>query len=119
MCKCRDLEGIELALCLAPPPGEYEVDIKVGRDKSVIINSEGVYLRQLITDETLPFINTIQRPLPAERALEIAGISIEDLTCKIVKQLNAASKSGSITSKKKIEECKNIISIIENKCNSK
>ena len=116
MCRCRGLEGIDLALCLAPPPGEYEVDLKVGRDKSIIVNSEGVYLRQLVTDETLPFINTLQRPLPPRRAMEIAGLTLENLYCIVVRQLKAASQAGSITARRKLGECFDVIKKIEEEC---
>ncbi|MCE4602853.1 MAG: class I SAM-dependent methyltransferase [Desulfurococcales archaeon] len=116
-CPCEGLQGEELVRCLAPPPGDYEVHIPVSRDKAVIANNSiGVGLRTIILDETLPFMNTFTRPLGLERALALAGVGLEEFLCRVVEALERAASSGSITSRRRLGECRELVERVREGC---
>ncbi|MEB3861722.1 MAG: hypothetical protein GSR84_05835 [Desulfurococcales archaeon] len=116
-CPCKDLQGEELVRCLAPPPGDYEVHIPVSRDKAVVVNNSiGVGLRTIILDETLPFMNTFTRPLSLDRALALARVGLEELMCRVVEALEKAASSGSVTSKRRLDECRELVDRIKESC---
>ncbi|MCE4613228.1 MAG: hypothetical protein F7C07_05285 [Desulfurococcales archaeon] len=115
-CECANLEGFERIRCMSPPPGEFEVDIDLGQGKHLIVNEEGFLLRQLITDESLPFLLTSERPLPPERLVALARISYEELECMVARNLEKAAKAGSIKAKRKLQACMEIHKSLLDKC---
>ena len=115
-CMCEGIsDPIKLALCLAPPRGEYEVEIKMRSNTSIIINEDGAFLRTLVTDETLPFVKTYERPMSLDAVSEKVGDPAV-LLCKAVRMLMKAADSGSASAARKIKSCKDIIKGIEAKC---
>ncbi|MEB3774765.1 MAG: hypothetical protein GSR86_07570 [Desulfurococcales archaeon] len=104
-------------MCLSPPPGEYEVSIQISGNKSIIINNNGVSLRSIVTDETLPFINTFTRPIEPSRALKLAGKPLEEILCMTIDALKKASNHGSRTSRRRLEECRDLVDKISSRCN--
>ena len=118
-CRCEGMTPEELVLCLAPPPGEHEVEIRISRDKFIVVNNQGVHLKILAVDESLPFVNTFQRPISLENALKLANTSIDRLLCMVIDSLEQASKSGSITSRRLLEACKTLIDGIRAECAGK
>ncbi len=116
LCKCDGIsDPLELALCLAPPRGEYEVEFKVGSNTSIIVNSEGFFLRTLVTDETLPFMKTYERPIDPGSAVKKIGESAKVL-CETVKMLKKAALHGSMTAARKVKSCSSLIDQLEATC---
>lgn len=115
-CECTGLEGFERIKCMSPPPGEFEVDIDLGQGKHLIVNEEGFLLRQLVTDESLPFLLTSERPLPPERLVALARISLEELECMVARSLEKAASSGSLKARRKMEACADIYRSLLGKC---
>ena len=116
-CECEGLEGLELAKCLAPPRGDYELDIPITNNLSLIISSSGLILKQVIIDDNLPFARTVERRVPDEYLNHVnLKVKKEDLPCLAVKALVQASRHGSVVSRKKLERCKRIIEGVSRKC---
>ncbi len=115
-CMCEGIaDPIELALCLAPPRGEYEVEIKMRSNTSIVINEDGIFLRTLVTDETLPFVKTYERPMGLDAVADKVG-DPAGLLCKTVRMLKKAADGGSTSAARKIKSCEDIIRDIEAKC---
>lgn len=115
-CVCEGIaDPIQLALCLAPPRGEYEVEIKMRSNTSIIVNEEGLFLRTLVTDETLPFVKTYERPISLDAVAEKIG-DPASLLCETVRMLRKAADSGSASAARKIKSCQDTIRGIEAKC---
>ncbi len=114
-CSCDDKSKIDLVLCLAPPAGEYEVQIDLGSNKKLVINSEGIYLRSFSLDDFLPFMQTRQVKLK-EKDIDLFKLSMKDLLCKTIDSLIDASNHGSIYAKEKVERCSELIEELSRYC---
>ncbi len=119
-CECGKEESpASLALCLAPPPGDYETTIPMTRNQSLVINSNGMFIRTVAVDDTLPFAKTIVRPAPPEVLDNIAlRVTWDDILCQTVRDLLGAAESGSLTAREKVERCHDLIEEILRKCKS-
>ena len=118
VCPCRDKRALEdLITCLAPPPGEYEVEVEVSKNRKIIINTEGVFLRTIVVDDTLPFAKTIDKPTDIGILNRIAiGKRKDEILCITVRMLEEAARSGSLVAREKLEECRELIREIKNNC---
>ncbi|MFP3264353.1 hypothetical protein [Acidilobus sp. 7A] len=114
-CRCEGLSGLDLVRCLAPPPGDYEVSLEAGRGRELIINSEGVYLRSVVSDDYLPFIRTADLRVSGE-ALRTLGFDLESLLCEAVKGLLNASQHGSQAASEKAAECTDLVNSVLESC---
>ncbi|MGC9111874.1 hypothetical protein [Acidilobus sp.] len=114
-CRCRGKEGLELILCLAPPPGDHEISIDIGKGREVVINSTGIYVRAIVSDDYLPFIRTTSLAV-SEITLKKFGLKYEDLLCKTVRGLLEASNHGSETAATLVKECSDMITSILSNC---
>ncbi|MEB3860266.1 MAG: hypothetical protein LRS43_03555 [Desulfurococcales archaeon] len=115
-CECTGLEGFDRLRCMSPPPGEFEVDIDLGQGRHLIVNESGYLLRQLLADETLPFMSTSERPIEPERLLALAKISLEELECMVARSLEKAARAGSLRARRKIVKCKRVYEDLLGKC---
>ena len=116
-CECEGLEGLELAKCLAPPRGDYELDIPITNNLSLIITSSGLILKQVVIDDDLPFARTVERRVPDEY-LEHVNLKVkkEELPCLAAKALLQASSHGSEVSREKVKRCRRIIEEVSRNC---
>ena len=114
-CTCEGLEGLELAICIAPPEGEYEVSIPLSRDKNIVLNRKGLFLKQVVVDDSLPFAITLSRPLH-EDSLARMGVSIERLLCESARSLVDAASHGSVVAAEKLSACRDIVEKILSNC---
>ena len=88
------------------------------RNQSLVINSEGMFIRTVAVDDTLPFAKTIVRPAPSNVLDNIAlKITWDDILCQTVRDLLGAAGSGSLTASEKVEKCRELIENILEKCN--
>ena len=111
-CPCRDLSGVELVLCLSPPPSDYEVVLELPTRDRLVVNSEGFYLRRIVLDETLPFIvskDVRLEPGKAMAAVSSMGLSVRELLCKAVKALLEAAENEVREAKVKARLCSGLI----------
>ncbi len=120
MCPCREADGVEaLIACLAPPPGEYEVEIEVSKNRKIIINSDGVFLRTIVVDDTLPFAKTIDKQSDLGILDRIAvRIDKKSVLCNTVRMLEEAAESGSLAAREKLEACRDLVERIKGECGS-
>ena len=116
-CECEGLEGLELVRCLAPPPGDYELSVPLGRSREVVVNSDGVFLRLVAHDDFLPFIRTQQMPL-SDAQLRALGISVDSLLCGAVAQLEEASLHGSVAARERLSRCAGLVASVKSMCAS-
>ena len=116
-CPCSRLKGIDLALCLAPPRGEYETSFRLQNNLLVVINRDGIFIRQNVIDDFLPFVTTVERRVRPE-VLERYGISVERVLCENVSNLVEAARKGSRVARKLVESCNELIKKIISNCNS-
>jgi hypothetical protein len=107
-CPCDKKSDIELAICLAPPAGEYEVSHNIGSNKKLILNSDGIFIRSYSINDYLPFFQTTQLKIK-DNDIKLFKISLNQLICKALEGLKEASEHGSTYAKEKIEKCKDII----------
>jgi len=116
MCECLDLSSWALVKCLAPPRGEYEVNITLKTGRTLAVNNEGFFLRTKRPDSGLPFISTDDTPVdPVE--LESKGfLDYSEVLCDTVNMLLKASTYGSSYAKDKIEKCKNLVKRLLDEC---
>ena len=116
-CKCVGKGGIELAVCLGPPPGDYEVTIPIGENYTLVVNDEGVFTRRILTDETLPFTKTLMKPVNEETLKHLPiRASIDEILCLVVEALEEAARHGSRRAKRKLEECNILINDLKKRC---
>ncbi len=116
-CRCSGLQGLDLLVCLAPPKGEYETQVKLSENLSIVVNREGVYIRRVATDDFLPFINTIDREVRRLETLKAYNVSIERLLCENIRNLHQAAEHGSEYARRLIEECGDMIKkILDSEC---
>lgn len=118
MCPCGESDDVEsLIACLAPPPGEYEVEIEVSKNRKIIINSEGVFLRTIVVDDTLPFAKTIDKRSDLGILDRIAArIDKKRVLCDTVRMLEEAAESGSLAARGKLEACRDLVERIKGEC---
>ena len=116
-CECEGLSGLDLVRCLAPPPGDYELSLPLGRSREVVVNSDGVFLRLVTHDDFLPFVRTQQVPL-SEAQLRALGISVDLLLCGAVVQLEEASLHGSVAAKERLDRCSDLVASVRSRCAS-
>ncbi|MCE4606612.1 MAG: hypothetical protein F7B59_04675 [Desulfurococcales archaeon] len=109
MCDCANLDDWALIKCLAPPRGEYEVNVMLKNGRTLAINNEGFFLRTKRPESGLPFISTDDTPVsPVE--LESKGLlDYKEVLCDTLNMLLKASTYGSSYARDKIGECKNLI----------
>jgi len=110
-CGCAgDSDPVSLALCLAPPPGDHEVSIPLPGGRSLVLNDEGLFIRVIHLDDTLPFAQTITRRVKPE-SLESIGARVDprDLLCQAVRGLVEAAESGSLRAREKLERCRGLV----------
>ena len=113
-CPCSGLrDPVELALCLAPPPGEYEVSLPAGPGTELVLDRErGLVLRASARDEFLPFLGTVERPasrVSLEAALKRAGMSVEELPRLSARRLLEAAAGGSRAAARLAERCRELV----------
>ena len=116
-CPCSRLNGLDLALCLAPPRGEYETSFKIKNNLLIIINRDGIFIRQSAIDDFLPFVTTVERRVRPE-VLERYGISVERILCENVSNLVEAARKGSRVARELVVSCNELIEKIINNCSS-
>jgi hypothetical protein len=116
VCDCLGLDGWELVKCLAPPRGEYEVTIKLKTGRTLAINNEGFFLRMKRPDSGLPFISTDDKPVDPTELERKQLVSLDDALCGTVNMLLKASTYGSGYSRKKVEDCRDLIKEILEHC---
>jgi len=116
-CPCRGKEGLDLAVCLAPPPGDHEVSIEVGSNYSIVVNSDGVFTRRILIDDTLPFAKSIMKPVTPE-TLKHLPLHVDEagITCMSIRALIEAAEAGSLYARRRLEECKDIVENIRRGC---
>ena len=110
---------LELALCLAPPPGDYELVLEGFAGASVAVNDEGVWIRSIARDEWLPYIEARDRPastVALRQALRHNGLDEEQLLCMSVRALLEAARHGSRRAAEKTRSCKRLIAEILRRC---
>ncbi len=120
-CPCRwPGDPLELALCLAPPPGDHEVVLPAAAPGvSLVLSSEGYRLRSTVADEWLPFLTSVERPASraaVEQALRAGGRSPQDLLCMAVEALVGAARSGSRAAAEKLAACREPVGKILQAC---
>lgn len=116
-CDCDGKDGLELVICLSPPPGEHEIDIPISKNRSIIINKDGIFVRQLLIDETLPFAKTSVKPVDPGFIHRVpVKIDIKQLTCQAVESLVEASNRGSLVAWEKLEKCRSLVEKILGDC---
>jgi hypothetical protein len=115
-CPCEGLEGWDLAVCLAPPRGEYELEYPIGSGAKVVVSREGVFLRQLRPPEDLPFMETIERRVDPESVLAPRRITAERVVCDAIRALRAAAESGSRLAAGLLEACRGLVEEVESGC---
>jgi len=114
-CPCEGRSGWGLALCLAPPRGEYELEYPAGSGAVIAISRDGVFLRQIRAPETLPFMETVERPI-SEAELERRGITWLRVACDSIKALRGAAGSGSRLARGLLEACSGVVGEVERLC---
>ncbi len=114
-CRCSGLQGLDLALCLAPPRGEYETVFDLSRNTKLVVSKDGIFIRRIVADDFLPFINTIDKRATPQ-TLKAYGVRVEDILCENVKQLVKASQMGSVYAKKLLEDCSDVVRKILEDC---
>lgn len=114
-CPCTGKRGWDLVVCLAPPPGEYEVSYAIGRDVEVVIHPDGFKLRQLRRPGILPYIAAIERRVDPG-ILEKAGVKPSKALCRVIENLEAAARSGSQAAQSKLDACRGLIEAIAKAC---
>lgn len=116
-CPCIGKRGIDLAMCLAPPPGEHEVEVELSKNNSLVINSEGIFTRQIVLDDTLPFTRTLMKRVdPGFIHRVVLRVTEEDLVCMAAKSLIEASNRGSRVAREKYEMCRGLVEEILSGC---
>ena len=113
-CVCNQFEGWDKVLCLAPPPGEYEVHIKISNTTTLVINENGFFARMLSIEETLPFMVTHDRVVDSKYVEKY--LSVEEALCLVSRALLEAAKHGSYRAKKKLLACKDFINNVKSAC---
>ena len=105
-----------LVVCLAPPPGEYEVVLEGFAGSSIVVNDEGIWVRSLARDEWLPFIEARDRAasvIALEQALRINGMDWGRLVCMIIRGLREAASHGSLRARRKLVLCRELVESLE------
>jgi hypothetical protein len=112
-CPCSSLEDpLELALCLAPPPGDHELVVEGLAGSAVVVNSEGVWIRRPVQDEWLPFLQSVERRASREAllsAMRARGLRAEDLTCMAARGLVEAARGGSLEAAGRLSACRRLV----------
>ncbi|MGC9072509.1 MAG: hypothetical protein ACP5HK_07480, partial [Acidilobus sp.] len=114
-CECQGLEGLELLVCLAAPPGDYEVVLELGVGRSLVVNSNGVFIRASSRDDFLPFVRTQQTRVSKE-VLAAFKVDLNELFCEIVRALRDAATHGSLAASRKLTRCHDLIERLEINC---
>jgi hypothetical protein len=114
-CPCEGSTGVSLAICLAPPPGDYEVVMPLGRGRELVLNSTGIYIRSLSMDDFLPFMRT-QSMRISEETITRLGINIDRLLCESVRGLLEAAKHGSLKASEILKRCQNLLNSLLATC---
>ena len=114
-CPCEGMEGWDLAVCLAPPRGEYELEYPAGPGTRIVINRDGIFLRQTRPPEALPFMETVERRVGLE-ALERRGIEAARVVCDSISALRRAAASGSRYARSLLKACSSIVSLLSREC---
>jgi len=114
-CPCEGSTGVSLAICLAPPPGDYEVVIPLGRGRELVLNSTGIYIRSLSMDDFLPFMRTQSMRIGEETVTRL-GVNADRLLCESVRGLLEAAKHGSVRASEILERCRNLVNSLLASC---
>lgn len=119
-CPCEGLKGVGLAVCISPPPGEHEVDIPISSNRSIVINDEGVFVRQVVLDDSLPFARTSTRRVDPGFLGRIAvGIDESSIVCRAAESLVEAYREGSLAAGRKLEACRGLVERLLSECPSR
>ncbi|BEP16724.1 hypothetical protein PYJP_00760 [Pyrofollis japonicus] len=122
-CSCKpSSSALELALCLAPPCGEYEVSLEGHAGTQIILCEDGVFIRSVARDEWLPFLETRDRPASRQAllsALKLNNLDEQGLLCLVLRSLRLAANSGSLKAAKKLRDCRELIRRLEEACRGK
>jgi len=110
-CECAgETDPLALALCLAPPPGDHEVALPLPGGRSLVLNDEGLFVRTIHLDDTLPFAQTITRRIsPGSLDRVGARVSPRTLLCHAIRGLLEAAESGSLRAREKLERCRGLV----------
>ncbi len=115
-CPCTGKEELlDMITCLAPPEGEYETTIDLSNNLKLVINRKGIFLRRIVSDEFLPFVQTIDKKVERRETLKAYGINEERLIrilCENLANLQRAANKGSKYAEKLLTECEKIINEI-------
>ncbi|MCE4600656.1 MAG: hypothetical protein F7C38_03735 [Desulfurococcales archaeon] len=116
-CPCDNKDGIELAICIAPPPGDYDVEIEISPKYSIVVNSEGIHVKQTVLEDTLPFTRTVTRKVGPE-FLERVIIKIpkDKLPCIAARALVDAAENGSEVAREKLNRCRKLVDELARQC---
>ncbi len=114
-CECEGLQGLRLAICLAPPPGDYEFTLSVANKLSLVVNSRGAFLRASAVDDFLPFVRT-QEVKVDEQALRALRVDVDRLVCGVVSALREAAEHWSQAAAEKLGRCKDLVERVEASC---
>jgi len=115
-CPCEGLKGLDLAVCLGPPQGDYEVTIEIG-NYSIIINNKGIFRRRIVVDDTLPFAKSITTPITSKAITNVPiPFSEDELVCMSIRALEEAAESGSIYARRRLDSCRVIVEEWKKKC---
>jgi len=116
ICLCEGLGVRELIVCLAPPPGEYEVHVRLAGRMTLVISSEGFRIRAILADESLPFLRTLDRPVEPDDVPQLLGNRLQDLLCTVVNSLEEAAAHGSEYSRRLLDSCRKTVESIKARC---
>ncbi|MCE4628132.1 MAG: hypothetical protein F7C34_03170 [Desulfurococcales archaeon] len=117
-CECAGLRGLDLAVCLAPPEGEYEAVIPISDNISIIVNRKGIFIKRIVTDDMLPFVRTVLRKITREETLQAYGVSLDRILCAATRSLIDASRHGSTYAARRVEECNELVQNIASSCSN-
>ncbi len=109
-CECREKTGLDLAKCLAPPRGDYELDLELSDNLKLVITSNELIIKQIIIEDDLPFTRTIEKKV-SEEFLNHVNLSVEKekLPCLAAKALVEAAEHGSEEAELKMKRCREIV----------
>ena len=114
-CECEGLQGLRLAVCLAPPPGDYEYTLSLSPRLTLVVNSRGAFLRSSVVDDFLPFVRT-QEVKVDEQALRSLRVDVDSLVCGVASALREAAEHWSQAAAEKLSRCKGLVERVEASC---
>ncbi|MET1128719.1 MAG: hypothetical protein ABWW70_05325 [Thermoproteota archaeon] len=92
--------------------------MKLRGGAELVVNSDGIFVRRFVLDETLPYITTREVSVRSRVSsyLEAAGISLAKLLCMVVSSLREAAAEGSTYAEAKLRRCRELVYEITRFC---